>query len=436
MEEVVILGAGMAGFGAAHCLHNEGRRAVIFEKNSYHGGTAATFTNEGFIFDDGPHISFTKNKRLRQLFDLGANNQVETFDAYVDNIWIGHRIKHPAQVNLHGLPEELVVKIILEQIELKTVKQQVGIKNYKEWLYASFGKTFAETFPMKYGKKFHTVSAENMATDWIGPRLYRPEIEEVLKGALSSETKDVHYVNEFHYPTTGGFVSFFNAFLPQAEINLQHKAEEIDLQKKSVRFKNGKTVKFDHLISSVPLPELIPMIKDVPEEVLKAAEKLACTSCVVVNLGIKRQNLSQAHWTYVYDEDIVFTRLNFPHLLSPSNVPDGCGSIQVESYFSKKYKPLEKDPKEYIELTIKDLIRCGILAGEDEIVFKEARLIGYANVIFDLDRIPNLKIVHAFLDEAGIRYCGRYGEWKYLWTDTSFLSGEKAARKVLEEIKN
>jgi hypothetical protein len=39
--------------------------------------------------------------------------------------------------------------------------------------------------------------------------------------------------------------------------------------------------------------------------------------------------------------------------------------------------------------------------------------------------------VHGFLDEQGIAYCGRYGDWKYIWTDEAFISGERAAGKVL-----
>jgi len=42
-----------------------------------------------------------------------------------------------------------------------------------------------------------------------------------------------------------------------------------------------------------------------------------------------------------------------------------------------------------------------------------------------------LKEVHGYLDELGIGYCGRYGDWGYMWTDESFKSGEAAAERVL-----
>ena len=58
-------------------------------------------------------------------------------------------------------------------------------------------------------------------------------------------------------------------------------------------------------------------------------------------------------------------------------------------------------------------------------------LIPYANIIFDLDRPKALATVHGYLESLGIGWCGRYGEWGYLWSDEAFVSGERAAQKVL-----
>ena len=44
-----------------------------------------------------------------------------------------------------------------------------------------------------------------------------------------------------------------------------------------------------------------------------------------------------------------------------------------------------------------------------------------------------LKTVHGYLDDLGIAYCGRYGDWGYMWTDESFISGERAAEKALSQ---
>jgi hypothetical protein len=65
---------------------------------------------------------------------------------------------------------------------------------------------------------------------------------------------------------------------------------------------------------------------------------------------------------------------------------------------------------------------------------KDAVLIPYANIIFDHDRAAALERVQAFLDEAGVQSCGRYGEWAYYWTDDSFKSGERAAERALDDL--
>ena len=432
MSKITVLGSGMAGFGAVNRLHTEGVTSVMYEKKPYHGGHTATYKNDnGFIFDDGPHISFTKVERLQNLFAESVNQEYEIIQAKVNNHWKGHWIKHPAQCNLHGLPKDLIVDILGDFTHAQ-YNDHEEIKNYQDWLVASYGKTFAETFPMEYGLKYHTTTANNMSIDWLGPRLYRPEIKEVLHGALSVTTPDVHYVNHFRYPSNGGFVRYLDLFVDQTELQLNHELVDIAPQTQELHFSNGVKNKYEHLISSVPLPELVPMISGAPADVVEASQKLACTICVIVNIGINREDVSEATWTYFYDQDFFFTRLSFPHLLSPNNVPAGASSIQVEVYYSNKYRPLDRSPEECIQPVIKDLRRCGLVREDDEILHAQATVAPYANVIFDLDRAEALATVHGYLDDVGIHYCGRYGDWEYHWTDESFISGENAAQKVLD----
>ena len=159
-----------------------------------------------------------------------------------------------------------------------------------------------------------------------------------------------------------------------------------------------------------------------------------CSQCVVVNVGLARDDVSDAHWTYIYDRDLHITRLSFPHLFSPSTCPPGCGSIQAEVYFSDKYRPFSGTAEDLIEPVLGDLRKVGLVRDDDEIVHTSAWLIPYANVVFDLDTTEAVRTVHAYLDEIGVRYAGRYGDWAYIWTDEAFKSGERAADRVVEEL--
>jgi protoporphyrinogen oxidase len=338
------------------------------------------------------------------------------------------------QLHLHGLPEDIVVKVISDFVQ-EHQKPEMSVKNYADWLISSFGKTFAESFPMQYTRKYHTTTADNMSTDWLGPRIYRPSLEEVLRGAISPSAPHVHYITHFRYPSAGGFVNYLRTFVPLGNLLLNHELVSIDPRGREIRFSNGHVTGYDGLVSSVPLPDLIRMIQGAPPEVVSASQRLACSTCVLVNVGVNRADLSDAHMTYFYDEDICFTRLGFPHMLSDRNAPPGTGSIQAEVYFSDKYKPLTGSPEDWIEPVIRDLRRCGLLREGDRVLCSKAMLLKYANVIFDLDRAAALATVHGYLDELGIAYCGRYGDWGYMWTDESFKSGEQAADRALTTLR-
>jgi protoporphyrinogen oxidase len=428
---IVVLGTGMAGFGAAYRLHAEGIAPVMYDKNSYHGGHTASFRYEtGFLFDVGPHISFTKDPRIQELFADSIEQRYETVQINLNNYWKGYWPPHPVQLHLRGLPEDLIIKTIADFVAARQLPEE-SPRNYADWLLASFGVTFAEEFPMRYTRKYHTTSAENMSTDWLGPRIYRPSLEEVIRGAISASAPQVHYITHFRYPSEGGFMCYLRKFVPMGNLKLNHELVSIDPRAKELRFSNGAISKYNSLVSSVPLPDLIPMIQGAPSDVLEASRRLACSTCILVNIGVNREDLSSAHMTYFYDEDICFSRLGFPHMLSKLNAPPGTGSIQAEVYFSDKYKPFSGSAEDWIEPVIHDLRRCGVLRDDDRILSRKAMFLRYANVIFDLERASALKKVHAYLDDLGIAYCGRYGDWGYMWTDESFKSGELAAERAL-----
>jgi len=126
----------MAGFGAAYRLHAEGVTPVLYDKNMYHGGHTASFRYEnGFLFDIGPHISYTKDPRIQALFADSVNQEYETLQIYLNNYWRGHWPQHPVQLHLHGLPDEVVVKVIADFVEERQAPERT-INNYADWLLA------------------------------------------------------------------------------------------------------------------------------------------------------------------------------------------------------------------------------------------------------------------------------------------------------------
>jgi protoporphyrinogen oxidase len=359
-----------------------------------------------------------------------VNQEYESVPFRANNFWEGRWITHPVQCNLHALPHDLAARIIVDFVETAMAEDQV--RTYADWLYASYGRTFAETFPMVYGQKYHTTTADNMTTDWLGPRMYRPSLEEIVAGALEPPTAEVHYVTHFRYPSHGGFLSYVRPLAAASDVRLSYELDRLDPVERTLSFTNGRVLPFEHVVSSIPLPELIPRIVGAPADVLDAARRLSFTTAVIVNVGVDRADLSEAHLSYFYDPEIVFSRLNFPHMLSPHTVPPGAGAIQAEIYFSDRYRPLTVPPASLVDRAVEDMRRCGVLRESDRILLAEARAVRYANVIFDLDRADALATVHGYLDDVGVRFCGRYGDWDHAWTDEAFMSGERAATEALD----
>ena len=351
----------------------------------------------------------------------------------LNNYWQGYWFPHPVQCNLYGLPPDLVVRILLSFIEEER-KPLPEVTNYAEWLIASYGRVLAETFPMAYTAKYHTAPAEKLRTDWMGPRMYRPSLQEVLLGAVSSTVPNIHYITDFRYPKRGGFQSYVDGLRAGAPVELGHHLTSLDPVHRELTFRNGRRLGYDAVVSSIPLPDLVPMIVGVPQEVRNAAATLACSSVVLVNIGIDRADISKAHISYFYDADVIFSRLNFPHMFSATMAPAGCGSIQAEVYFSKKYKPIDRTPQDCVEPVIRDLRRVGLIRDADRILHQSVGFAEYGNIIFDHDRPEALATVHGYLDSIGVNYCGRYGDWAYLWTDDSFKSGERAAEAALARL--
>ena len=153
MTNIVVLGSGMAGFGAASHLRTKGIRTVVYDKAPYYGGHTASFRDsKGFLFDQGPHISFTKDPRIQALFARYVDDKYEAVQVKLDNYWRGLRLTHPVQLHLNGLPHNLIVEIIADFVKEQNAHER-QIANYEDWLLASYGRKFAETFPMQYTRK-------------------------------------------------------------------------------------------------------------------------------------------------------------------------------------------------------------------------------------------------------------------------------------------
>jgi protoporphyrinogen oxidase len=427
---VAVIGAGMAGLAAADRLAGAGVAVEIFEAEREWGGHTRSCERDGFLFDEGPHVSFTKDEAVRDLFTRGAGEIVE-FPAAISNYFRTRWVKHPAQCHLHGLDPDLVTACITDFVRAQAAPPKV--ENYEDWCVAMFGRTFADNFPRAYTRKYWTLEAAQMSTDWVAARMYPPKLEEVVRGALvPDQGGEFHYLSRFRYPARGGFQSFMRGMLRPELLRLGKRLARLRLAGKELQFEDGSSRHYEHIICTMPLPELIRAIEpsEVPSAVRAASEELLCSSLVLIDVAVERPDLAAHHWFYVYDEDISFARGHFPHMLSAHNAPAGRGSIQLEVYHSR-HKPLETSAELLPERVVDELVKTGVLRRKQEVLWAQSRQVRYANVIFDHHRSAALGVIQPWLAGRGVLCAGRYGDWAYHWTDDAVRSGWRAADQLL-----
>lgn len=420
MDRTIILGAGIAGLGAAHACKIWGGQPIVLEKDETFGGLCGCFTIEGFTFDRFVHLSFAKEEKVIGIFNSSAE-EVITHIPNPYNIYHRKWIKHPAQNNLFPLEKQEKKLIIADFLARPTNVDMSQITNYEQWLRAQFGDYFAEHFPMVYTRKYWMCAAKDLETKWVGQRVYQPSVEEVIQGSKTADTPVTYYAKEMRYPKTGGYKHFFSSLADGTDIRYNQKVVAIDTTQKEVMTEEGNVYQFDRLYSSIPLPEYRHLLNDIPRDVEKAMGKLKCTSGYHVSIALKTKNIPPYLWWYIYDEDILAARVYSPSLKSPNNAPKGCSSLQMEVYCEEgKYTE-----SQLLDGTVGKLVEQGIIKQED-ILFTHVGFEKYANVIFDHLVYENRKKVKDYLLGIGIHPIGRFGEWGYLWSNQSLLSGMNA----------
>ncbi|MFQ6601593.1 protoporphyrinogen/coproporphyrinogen oxidase [Flavobacterium sp. C3NV] len=449
---ILILGAGLAGISCSyHLKHN----CLVVEKNSYSGGHIYSHKINGFTWDEGPHVSFTKQQYVKDLFDLSVEGEFLEYPVFPTNYYKGHWVAHPAQSNLYAVPEPTRSKCLSDFLETrKNIDNHVQPANYDEWIKLAFGDEFSNEFVKSYTKKYWTLDPEQLSTDWVGDRVFFPDVETVKKGFEGPLDESTHYITSVRYPKTGGYYSYTNLLRKDMNIQFNKCVKRINLESKTVYFTDGTEQKYTKLINTLPLPEFVKFL-DTTEEVQDAAKDLACSELLLLNFVVNHPATIDSHWLYVYDDDKYATRINFTELLSPANGIQGKCGVQVEVYFSK-YKEQEETIEQISKKVAEELIEMGLIKNESYIEEVNTNYIKYANVIFDHKRQKSLNTILDYLTDFGllrenddltpatdwskkevminkfgdIILAGRFGQWKYYWTDDCILRGKYIAENI------
>lgn len=414
----LVLGAGISGLACANEYAKRGKEVAVFEAEGYIGGLCHSFMVGEFRFDSAVHLSFTENEEARYFFDKTPYQIHEPISYnYYNSLWM----KHPLLNNMYPMSVEEKIDCIESFVERNKI---YDIKNYGEWLRASYGDVITQKFYNIYTKKYWTMEPEQLSTSWVGSRLNAPDIRKVLNGAFTDNTGNDYYAKEMRYPQEGGYESFL-APLKDVKIYCNKRAVEIDLREKRVKFKDGSSCYYNHLVSSIPLPRLVKCITNIPKEIEVSSKKLLATKVSLVSVGFNNPDIARWLWFYIYDTDIMAARVNSPSKKSLENVPKGCSSLQFEVY----HHPNEIVNKKAIIENTKYALKKMKIGKEQDVLFMDYRLLPYGNIVYTLGMEKERDLVKDYLESVGIKLIGRFGEWDYFWSDQSYLSGLHAGQE-------
>ena len=440
----LVVGAGPTGLSAAYHL---GKDALLVEREGTVGGWCRSIVDNGFTFDYAGHIMFSNDPSVLALYDklLGDNQHWQNREAWIYSK--GVYTRYPFQGSLYGLPPEVLKECILGAIEARygslngkgdvppSITEQPP-KNFEEFIYRVWGAGIAKHFAVPYNRKLWAVPLDEMETSWLGGRVPLPDLAQMIEGALEPSPPPMGPNARFGYPLHGGFQALMNAFLPHlpGEVALNTNVLSVSPKRRTAALSDGRTIKFDTFISTMPLPALVAACGDeVPADVRSAARALRHVSVRCVNLGVAREDVTDKHWIY-YPEDTVFHRIFVQGNASPYCNPAGGFGLTCEITYSES-KPLPVDGAALIERCRQDCIKVGMLREDDAILAANQIDMPVAYVVYDHERAQNVERIRRWMLLHGIILAGRYSEWEYYNSDHAFVAGRKAAEQALDAIR-
>ncbi|MDA9943694.1 NAD(P)-binding protein [Paracoccaceae bacterium] len=446
--EVAIIGAGVSGLASSYFIGHE--KCKIFEKSKNAYGLLQSTEIDGVSWDIGPHLSFTKHRLVRELFEELSNGSFKEFEALIGNYTNGSWLPHPIQANLYALPKAARNQYYDEILcAIRNEKNPEKHKNYAEWLLNAYGNQFTSDFVAKYTRKYWTVDPSTLTIDWIGARL-RPFTEQTLAYSMADSADDTkHYINKIRYPQKEGYMRFIKALVTGASINYETNITEINLTKKFFITSCGKRIRFERIISTIPLPEFLKLCH-APIDIQKVASNLSCTSALLVNCVSMSKSTNPYHWFYVYDEDKFSTRVTDMGNLAPENLANFNSAFQVEVYESN-YKPFRLTHKRIAKTVTDELVKIGVTRSINSYHYKYVK---YANIIYDLNYRETVEKILKWISGYGLRreeqdldpitdwsktkntelgtviLAGRHAQWKYFWSDDCVMRAHEISRSL------
>lgn len=425
---VQILGAGLTGLSAAHHL---GDGFEIHERLDRAGGHAVTVACDGWRFDRTGHLLHLRDASMRAWIERLLDGRLLQVERQ-SRVWShGVYTRYPYQANTYGLPPAIAHECLTGYLAAREAEGRTGEPaNFEEFCLKYFGEGFSKHFMIPYNQKLWGVHPREITAAWCSRFVPRPQLDDVIAGAVGLNDRELGYNASFLYPKhgIGELPEAIERSLPKP-VRYGSAPTAIDWRRRRLVFAD-REVPYRVLVSTAPLDALVRLLADVPPEVAAAGRRLVCNPLWYLDVALDVPCGVDLHWAYVPEERYPFYRVGCYSHFSEAMAPAGKAGLYVE--LASRAAP---EMTKLLPEVARGLVDMGIIARPDQIAFAEARRVDHAYVVFNHEYYSALEVLRPFLEENAILSCGRYGAWTYSSMEDALLFGRDAATQARERLR-
>jgi protoporphyrinogen oxidase len=422
--KIGILGGGISGLTLQRFLKHP---SEVLEKAAVPGGLCRTFWKEGFGFDIGGHILFSKHQHVTDLVNDLLGDNINYCKRANKILYKGRYVKYPFENDLGALDKQDAYECLIDYLKNDFQGQPA---NFEEWAYAAFGRSIADKYLIPYNRKIWKLEPREMGLEWVG-RVPKPPVEDVVKSALGIATEGYTHQLYFRYPLHGGFEALIKAIIKDpAAVHCNTAVQAIRKTRSGWLVHDGQRERsYDHLVLAFPVMDAVGCFEDVPAEVLAAVRGLRYNALRLAFVAVNNESLMDKSAVYIPDPTVQPHRVCYMGFFSPNLVKPGTSSLVAETTVRPGSAVDRLSNDEFLDLVVGDLDRAGIIRKEDVIV-RDTRRIEYAYPVYDRDYGKNVATLRRYFEGLGIHQLGRFAEFDYINSDECIHRALKLADKL------
>jgi protoporphyrinogen oxidase len=422
--KIGILGGGISGLTLQRYLQHP---SEVLEKAAVPGGLCRTFWKDGFGFDIGGHILFSRHQHVTDLVNELLGENINYCKRANKILYKGRYVKYPFENDLGALDKQDAYECLIDYLKNDFRGEPT---NFEEWAYATFGRSIADKYLIPYNRKIWKLEPRDMGLEWVG-RVPKPPVEDVVKSALGIETEGYTHQLYFRYPLQGGFEALVKAIIKDpAGVHCNTPVKAIRKTRGGWVVQDGQRERtYDHLVLAFPVMDALGCFEDVPAEVLEAVRSLRYNALRLAFIAVNNESLLDKSAVYIPDPTVHPHRVCYMGFFSPNMVKPGTSSLVAETTVRPCSEVDRLSNEEFLDLVIGDLDRAGVIRKQDVIV-RDTRRIEYAYPVYDRGYGKNVATLRRYFESLGIDQLGRFAEFDYINSDECIHRALKLAEKL------